>query len=160
MELNPDRAKSRSAAVVCGSRDWPAPWFVTHKIIDLIPRDWLVITGGAKNALRDRHGDPLSVDQHAHAEAVRLGYATEVIEAGWDVHGRRAGFLRNIVMLDRGPLKVLAFHAHQSKGTAHTIREAYKRGIELHVFTEVDLRPDIAALDCEDEPITLFGDQR
>lgn len=139
-----------SAVVVCGSRNWPAPWFVTAKIIELVPRDWLVITGGAANKLRDSNGRSLSVDQHAHAEAVRLGYGTKVMPADWANHGKRAGFIRNVEMLDEGPAKVLAFHFEQSKGTAHTIREAYKRGIELHVFTAVDLRPDIAALDMGD----------
>lgn len=125
-------------AVVCGSRDWPAPWFVTAKMIELVPADCLVITGGARG-----------VDDHAHREARRLGRPTKVMPAEWDRLGRRAGIVRNIAMLDERPDMVLAFHLHGSKGTAHTIREAYKRGIELHIFTETDLRPDIAALDGE-----------
>lgn len=147
---------SPTIALICGSRDWPAPWFVTAKIIELVPRDWLVITGGARRR-PDLPDDKCSVDEHAHREAIRLGYATKVMRADWKEHGKRAGFERNIEMLDEQPAMVLAFHAHASKGTAHTIREAYKRGIVTHVFTEADLRPDIAALDCDDEPITLFG---
>jgi hypothetical protein len=127
-EVEPVLGTGRSV-VVCGSRDWPAPWLVTAKLIELVPRDWLVITSGARG-----------VDRHAHIEAVRLGYATKVMPAEWDRHGKRAGYLRNVAMLDEGPSKVLAFHAHQSKGTAHTIREASRRGIELHVFTEAELR--------------------
>jgi hypothetical protein len=116
------------SAVVCGSRDWPALWFVTEKLIELVPRDLLVITGGARG-----------VDEHAHREAVRLGYATKVMPADWDRHGKRAGFIRNVEMLDEGPAVVLAFWARGSKGTAHTIREAYRRGILVHSFTEADL---------------------
>lgn len=127
------------SVVVCGSRDWPAPWYVTAKLIEMVERGSLIITGGARG-----------VDEHAHREAVRLGYPTKVMPADWDRHGKRAGFVRNLAMLDEGPAMVLAFHVHGSKGTAHTIREAHRRGITLHVFTDEDLRPDIAALDMGD----------
>lgn len=123
-------------ALVCGSRDWPSPWFVTAKMIQLVPPDWLVLTGGARG-----------VDAVAHMEAVRLGYATKVMPADWDRHGKRAGILRNLAMLDEGPAKVLAFSLNGSKGTAHTIHEARRRGIEVHVFTGDDLRPNVEALD-------------
>lgn len=138
-----------SKAVICGSREWPAPWFVTAKMIELVPRDWQVITGGARG-----------VDQHAHMEAVRLGYPTKVMPADWDRHGKRAGFIRNLEMLAEGPVLVLAFWARGSKGTAHTTREAYKRGIRTEIFTVDDLRPDIVALDVDDEPICLPGARR
>lgn len=136
--MNPTQSE-RPIVLVCGSRDWPAPWFVTQKMLDLIPSNATVLAGGAPG-----------VDQHAAREAMRLGWPVLEIKADWEAHGKRAGFIRNLVMLDCNPAKVLAFHAHGSKGTAHTIREAYKRGIELHVFTEADLRPDIAALDMGD----------
>lgn len=142
------------SVVICGSRDWPAPWFVTAQLIALVPRSWLVITGGAVRRT-DLPDDKCSVDEHAHKEAIRLGYRTKVMPADWERHGKRAGILRNLEMLDENPAMVMAFHAHQSKGTAHTIREAYKRGIRIEVFTEEHLRPDIAALDSDWEPITL-----
>lgn len=127
--------------LVCGSRNWPsnAMWFITQAMIEHAEHGSLVITGGARG-----------VDQHAHREAIRLGWPTRVMSADWEGHGRRAGFLRNIAMLDEQPDLVLAFHAHGSKGTAHTIREAYRRGIRMRVFTEASLRPDIAALDMGD----------
>lgn len=127
------------AYLVCGSRDWPAPWFVTAKMIELIPPRSLIITGGAPG-----------VDRHAEDEAIRLRYRTKVMRANWDLHGKRAGFIRNIAMLDEKPIAVLAFQFNRSRGTAHTIREAYRRGIKLHWFTEEDLRPDIASLDMGD----------
>lgn len=135
--------RQSSRVVICGSRDWPAPWFVDQKIIELVPRGSLIITGGARG-----------VDERAHQAAVRLRYPTKVMRADWDRYGKRAGYLRNIAMLDEGPSMVLAFHTHGSKGTAHTIREAYKRGITTHVFTEASLRPDIASLDTDWEPIS------
>jgi hypothetical protein len=53
-------------------------------------------------------------------------------------------------MLDRGPRAVLAFQYRGSSGTGHMVRETYRRGIELHWFTEKDLKPGIAALDMGD----------
>ena len=125
--------------VVCGSRDWPALWFVTAKMIELIPHGSMVITGGASG-----------VDRHANREAIRLKYLTKVITADWDKYGKRAGPIRNNWMLDEEPDGVLAFLYQNSRGTAHMIRSAYKRGISLHVFTERDLQPDISALDMGD----------
>src|SRR6266511_6277649 len=100
------------SVVVCGSRNWPAPWFVTAKMIELIPPGTLVITGGAYRKERDKHGQPLSVDQHAEWEARRLGYPIDVMCADWHpggVHNPRAGLERNIAMLGRHPSAVLAF---------------------------------------------------
>ena len=125
--------------VVCGSRDWPAPWFVTAKIIELIPHEALVITGGARG-----------VDEHAHYEAIRLRRPTKRRFADWDRLGRRAGIIRNLEMLDEEPDGVLAFWYKRSPGTRHMIEESQRRGIDLYLFTEDDLRPDIAALDMGD----------
>lgn len=135
------------SVIVCGSRRWPQDklWFITAKMIELIPRSTLIITGGARG-----------VDAHAHAEAVRLGYATKLMAADWDRHGKRAGFVRNIAMLNEGPKRVLAFHWGASNGTAHTIREAIKRGIPVDVFTEEHLRPDFGDLDTDDDPVSSW----
>jgi hypothetical protein len=120
----------QSSVVVCGSRDWPEDklWFVTAAMIEHFPHGALVITGGARG-----------VDAWAYREAVRLKWPTKVIPADWDRYGKRAGFLRNIAMLDEGPEKVLAFHVGNSKGTAHTIREAHRRGIPFKRYTLEDL---------------------
>lgn len=138
-----------SVYVVCGSRDWPenAMWLVTAKMIELIPRGSIVITGGARG-----------VDQHAHTQAVRLGYRTRVMAADWEHHGRRAGIIRNLYMLDERPDAVLAFCNQFSRGTMHMVRECLRREICLHWVKDEDLRhPDVAALDADYEPITLFS---
>lgn len=143
--------RERIKAVVCGSRDWPESglWLVTAKMIEVLPPDTLIITGGARG-----------VDTHAHTEAVRLGHPTKVMLADWERHGKRAGYLRNLAMLDEltpGRDVVLAFCAGFSRGTMHTIREAMKREICLHWVKDEDLRhPDVASLDTDYEPIGLW----
>lgn len=133
--------------VVCGSRAWPQDklWFVTAKMIEIVPIGAMVITGGAAG-----------VDRHADDEAFRLRYRTQVIKPDWERHGKRAGFLRNLEMLDECPVAVLAFQYQASRGTQHTIVNARQRGIKVHVFTEEDWRPDIGALDQDYEPITRW----
>lgn len=149
-----------SAVVVCGSRKWPVDqlYFVTAVMIQHTPR-WKIITGGARG-----------VDRHAHMEAVRLGWPRHEEKADWEVkpdtpkkhiryrrdasaYNVMAGFDRNRRMLDMHPDLVLAFQWGGSSGTQDTIDEARRRGIEVRVFTENDTRPDLAALDSEDEPI-------
>ncbi len=81
-----------------------------------------IITGCARGA-----------DAIARRVADDLGIPCTVYKAKWDEHGKRAGYLRNIEMLDASPDEVLAFWDGQSKGTKHTITEAEKRGIPVRV---------------------------
>lgn len=128
--------------VVSGSRDWPEDklWFVSQILVEQLPyRNALVIHGGARG-----------VDSHVGDECVRLGFEQREMPADWDRHGKRAGMIRNAAMLDERPDLFIAFHWRGSRGTAHAIREAYKRGIPMQVYTEESLRPDIEALDMGD----------
>jgi hypothetical protein len=148
-----------SATVVCGSRDWPSDklWFVTAVMIE--HGRTKVIAGGARG-----------VDKHAIVEARRLRWPWHEEKANWEVtedtpperiRRRRdgtlydclAGFERNLRMLDMEPDRVLAFQWAGSSGTQHTIENARERGIKTYVYTERDMRPDIAALDTDYEPI-------
>ncbi len=74
-------------------------------------------------------------DPIAHNVAVGLGWNVEPYPADWERHGRRAGHLRNLAMLDYPPDLVLAFWDGQSPGTRHTITEARRRGIPVEVHT-------------------------
>jgi len=68
----------------------------------------------------------------------RLGHHVEIFEAQWATYGKRAGFLRNVEMLETAPVPwmVLAFKAKPvSPGTDHTIREARRRGIPTRIIT-------------------------
>lgn len=151
---------SKSVLVV-GSRDWPADklWFVTNVMIQEASGA-KIISGGARG-----------VDRHAIAVAKRLCWPWHEEPADWRVkpdtppHQIRrrsdgtlydcmAGFDRNLRMLDMQPDLVLAFRWGCSRGTQHTIDNAHKRGIDVQVWTENDMRPDIASLDTDWEPIS------
>lgn len=103
--------------LACGSRGWHDVERIHKTFDDYALDDWTLLHGGARGA------DTLAGD------VARLrGMAVEVIRPNW-ADGRSAGFARNIAMLDRKPDLVTAFWDGQSRGTAHTMREAKKRGI-------------------------------
>jgi len=84
----------------------------------------VLIEGGARGA-----------DSLAGAWADAEGVQHIRVPADWAKHGKKAGFLRNIQMLDMNPDLVVAFWDGKSRGTAHTIEEAKKRRIPVRIVT-------------------------
>lgn len=110
--------------LICGSRDWTDTQEI-FEIIDSLPSGSIVITGAARGA-----------DRIAEKLAKEKGLVVESYPANWDKFGKRAGYLRNIEMLDQNPDRVYAFPLGESKGTNHTIKESIKRGIPTIVYGE------------------------
>ncbi len=109
--------------LICGSRDWLKVNAV-HDRIAALPHDAEVVEGGAQG-----------VDVLARRYALLCGLDVVEYPANWQQHGKDAGKMRNIRMLQREePDLVIAFHLGNSPGTAHTIREAQKRGIPVEVI--------------------------
>lgn len=54
----------------------------------------------------------------------------------WDVHGRKAGILRNIKMVDNADALV-AVWSNNSTGTKHVIEYATKKGLKLYVYIPI-----------------------
>lgn len=109
--------------LICGSRDWPpARVAEISERVGQLPDDAIVIAGGARG-----------VDKIAENAARGRGLEVEVFPADWVAHGKRAGYLRNVQMLNQKPDLVIAFHAAGSRGTLHTINEARTRNIKLEI---------------------------
>jgi len=93
---------------VFGSRDWGDP----QPIIDFIgnlPKGTVVVTGGARG-----------VDSIAEEYALKRGLVAVVVKPPWEALGRRAGAVRNRVIVelsDRG----MAFWDGKSRGTMITV---------------------------------------
>lgn len=82
---------------------------------NLSPND-VVISGGARGV------DTVAVDT-----AKALGIPTMVFPAEWDKHGKKAGYMRNELIVAAADM-VVAFHDGTSKGTQHSIDIAKRMG--------------------------------
>lgn len=115
------------SVLICGSRHFADPFTLSlaiDKRVQELPAECIVIVGGAKGA-----------DQIAEKAALRHGHPVSRYEADWETHGKRAGIIRNLAMLDAKPDLVIAFWDGISRGTKHTITEARRRGIPVEVVT-------------------------
>lgn len=72
-----------------------------------------IIQGGARGA-----------DKGAHLAAWKLGVPSTPVKPDWAKYGKRAGFFRNITMLEKKPQYVVALWDGSSRGTLHTIERA------------------------------------
>ena len=113
--------------LVCGSRTWTDPARIVREL-----------RSRTENTVGTRiiHGNAIGADQLAGDAARQLGLSVRAYPAEWERYGKSAGYRRNTQMLDESPDLVLAFWDGQSKGTAHTIAEARRRGIPIHVVTK------------------------
>jgi len=82
------------------------------------------------------HGGADGADKLAEKVARHLGWNIDRRPAEWDRYGKRAGFVRNLKMLDEEPDLVLAFWDGRSKGTAHCIAQAVRRGLYVVITPE------------------------
>lgn len=134
LDLEP--VKVKRVILACGSRTWTdrqKVWNAYYAIgdewgLDLIrDRDWQEV-GVA-------HGGARGADHIAGSVAMEFGMQVKEYPADWQRHGKAAGVIRNLEMLNAKPDIVLAFWDGKSRGTAHTIREAEKLGIPVRVIS-------------------------
>lgn len=111
----------RMVVLVCGGRDW-IDLDRTYYALDLLRFRVEIIKlihGGARGA------DTLAGDW-AKTREIHV----ETYPANWSLHGRRAGYLRNQQMLDKGtPDLAVAFPG--GRGTADMVRRCQREGINV-----------------------------
>jgi len=81
----------------------------------------LIVSGGAKGV--DELGE-----RYAREHAIPL----KLFPADWDKYGKSAGMIRNQQMVDYAD-SLIAIWDGKSKGTAHTINQAKKKGLQLKI---------------------------
>jgi hypothetical protein len=113
--------------LVCGTRGWTDA--------DAIERRLRQLAGTTLRRITLIHGDARGADRLAAGIATGWGWNVVAYPAEWDRHGKSAGFIRNVQMLEQEPDIVLAFQLGGSRGTQHTITEARRRGIPVEVIT-------------------------
>lgn len=111
--------RSERVAVV-GSRRYPRESEVREFVRSLAGGS-VVISGGARG-----------VDAWAEDEARQCGLGVVVHRAHWERWGRRAGFIRNELIVAEAD-RVVAFWDGESRGTRHTIEVARAKGKPVEV---------------------------
>ena len=86
----------------------------------------MIISGGARGA-----------DQIGERAADELGIPKKIFQPQWHIYGRRAGFVRNELIIEAAE-RVFAFFAPgpKSNGTQHSVDLAIKANKEVHIFHE------------------------
>ncbi len=82
----------------------------------------LIVSGGARGA-----------DQLGEQYAMEKGLPTLILKPDYDTHGRKAPLLRNLDIIDAAE-QVVAFWDGQSRGTAHALTYARKKGKHIHII--------------------------
>ena len=114
--------------LICGDRHWGDPEPI-KELLTLLQtttnNQLLIITGGAPGA-----------DQTAERLCESLNIPNTIFYANWEKYGRRAGPIRNSVMIGTRPDIVIAFHNNvdSSKGTKNCIEQAQRKNIFTVIY--------------------------
>lgn len=107
--------------LVCGGRGFGNLALLEHTLAIVHARRGisLIIEGGA-----------LGADRMAREWAIKAGVPFQTYEADWKALGRRAGPIRNALMIvDSQPNAVIAFEG--GKGTINMVEQARKAGLPI-----------------------------
>jgi hypothetical protein len=119
---------SDRVVIVTGSRDWGDETAIHDALVKANPT--LVVQGGASGA-----------DALARAWALVNGVPCRTFHASWSLHGRRAGPLRNGVMLRAFPHALVLAFPLDGPGTADCIRQARELRMTVIVYSASEAYP-------------------
>jgi hypothetical protein len=124
--------------LVTGAREWKNEQKIRNAFRDHTRVLDTLIHGGAKGA--DQMADRVWRELCGDIWDIQI----EVHRPDWDLHGRKAGFVRNQYMVDLGVDLVLAFALAWESGTGHCARYARRRQVpvvDYGVDTSAEARP-------------------
>jgi len=112
--------------LVCGDRDWKNKTRIEKILSEFTPTETTILHGCCRGA-----------DQLTDEVGINKGFSVKPFPANWEKYGKRAGPIRNSLMLQDEPDIVIAFHDHiiESRGTADTINKAKKKKIPVLLVT-------------------------
>lgn len=108
--------------IVTGSREWADPDRIYKALFDARPS--LVIQGGCHTG----------ADMYARAWARVQRVPCKSYDANWQKHGRRAGPLRNGLMLRSHPDALVLAFPLDGPGTKDCVRQAKRAGMHVIEF--------------------------
>ena len=106
---------------VIGSRGFQNEALLHRVLSNAFSEDDVLVSGGARGA-----------DRLAENWARRHGTKCRIFKADWNRYGRSAGYRRNYTLIAQAE-KVIAFWDGQSRGTAHSLELARKKGIAVAI---------------------------
>ena len=118
--------------LVCGSRTFTNTSLVYGELMKLMKsqESLMIIEGGCRGP---------DTFARMFAEEFNLPHVTEWAE--WEKYGKRAGPIRNQVMLEMKPDLVLAFvdkKLKDSRGTYDMVKKAMDAGIEVMIVPDIE----------------------
>ena len=129
--------------LVTGSREWRDGAAITlalRRAGQDYERSVGFLVSGATPVLV--HGDANGADTLAAHAARALGWIVEAYPADWKQHGKKAGPIRNALMVSLGADVCLAFPLPGSIGTWDCIRKAVDAGIPTRIYPPRKDRPE------------------
>ena len=118
--------------LVCGSRYWTDRNAIER---NLRPH---IVTGFGEVDMSSTviHGDCRGADKLAGSVAKELGIRVEKYPADWQRHGKAAGKIRNLTMLQKSnPVLAFVLPQHKCIGTWHMVKIARNAGVSYAIFT-------------------------
>jgi hypothetical protein len=122
--------------LVTGSRNWADRNTIRAALVTAA-YPWLSAHNTSTCHVTVVHGGARRADTIAGEIGRALGFTVEVHHADWERYGKRAGMIRNQVMVDAGADVCLAFPLGESRGTRGCMRAAEKAGIPVHVYEPI-----------------------
>lgn len=110
--------------LVSGSRSIKDINLIGQTLQETLPKDpnVTVIVGGA-----------IGIDLSVAEYCIQNGIDIDIMYADWNTHGKSAGMIRNVEMLNMDVDEVLVIWDGVSRGTQHTLKESIKRNIDTTV---------------------------
>jgi len=113
--------------VISGSREYPKEnYILIYKELKRLKMLYGV------DKFRVVHGGARGVDTYAHLIAKRLGFKIKVVYPDWKKYGKKAGYIRNLLMVKVAHY-VIVFWDGKSKGAKHTIDIAKREHVNKSI---------------------------
>lgn len=114
--------------LVCGSRGWYNKDII-KEFISIIPNSWTMIEGECPVG---------GADAIAKELAYGMNKKVKKVSARWKQLGKKAGPIRNTIMVNHGPKFGIAFHNNlkDSKGTKDVVDKMKRKDIPVFVVTD------------------------
>lgn len=114
---------------VVGSRNFKDKDFVEKTVCKVLQNGDTFVSGGARGVDSWAEDSIEILETGIHNFEIKR----KIFKPEWDKYGKRAGFLRNKLIVDEAD-KVIAFWDGKSKGTKHSIDLAIQAGKPVDIY--------------------------